>query len=568
MNLHSAKNSVRGGYALLIVLFFTGVSVLLLSAALQWTSNQARQVERSNYYLGNGSAAEAAVEKVLGTIGRDFQSNGETYVYSNLTTYQGLVPTAAESSVWTNYEFSDAQGNLNKSYVTRLSNWSYGDLQTKYSGTKGYSATYRVVSDARTLATNYSTVTSGLKQDVQLAAIPIFGFGVFYGVDLEISPGSDLALGGRVHCNGSMYLQPQGNLNFASHATATQKILLSKSPNDPTSRTFGKVNYSGLHDDGVKSLNLPFATNNTSTLLHKIIEMPPAGEAITSLTGQQRYYNNCDMMILVSNATVVSTSGSYNNFSVSIPWSKINNFLNTNKTFYNMREAKTVQCTDFDVNQFNGQYAYLTGVLGRSPKCIYIADLRTQSGTTEPGVRLSNGQTLSTNGMTIATLNPLYVQGHFNAPSAALGTTNTANTAPAALIADAITFLSGSWSDNQGGANLNARTAANTTFNTAIIAGIVQSGNGYYSGGVENFMRLLEDWSSKTLTFNGSMVGLYASQQATAPWGASATVYNTPIRRFGFDSNFLTSTKLPYLTPQVRSVIRGQWAVIAPNSTQ
>ena len=37
--------------------------------------------------------------------------------------------------------------------------------------------------------------------------------------------------------------------------------------------------------------------------------------------------------------------------------------------------------------------------------------------------------------------------------------------------------------------------------------------SGYYSGGVENFPRFLEDWSGKTFTYYGSMLELYNSQQ-------------------------------------------------------
>ena len=95
------------------------------------------------------------------------------------------------------------------------------------------------------------------------------------------------------------------------------------------------------------------------------------------------------------------------------------------------------------------------------------------------------------------------------------------------------------------------------------------SGTKYYSGGLENFPRFLEDWQPsvppKTLTYNGSMVVLFPSRYATGFWG-SPNVYVPPTRRWAFDMNFLNQKKLPPCTPEVRKLLRGQWNVIAANS--
>ena len=98
-----------------------------------------------------------------------------------------------------------------------------------------------------------------------------------------------------------------------------------------------------------------------------------------------------------------------------------------------------------------------------------------------------------------------------------------------------------------------------------MLAGIVPSYGTYFSGGVENFFRLLESWSSRTLTFNGSIVALFPSQSAMAPWG---TTYAAPQRLFLFDPNFKNNSKLPPGTPMVCTVIRSTWNIAQPNSTQ
>jgi hypothetical protein len=88
----------------------------------------------------------------------------------------------------------------------------------------------------------------------------------------------------------------------------------------------------------------------------------------------------------------------------------------------------------------------------------------------------------------------------------------------------------------------------------------VPSDGSHYSGGVENFLRLLENWSSATtLTYNGSIVVMFPSQYATSPWGKS-NVYGVPKRQWGFDTNFKDASKLPPLTPQLKATVRGVYA--------
>ena len=58
---------------------------------------------------------------------------------------------------------------------------------------------------------------------------------------------------------------------------------------------------------------------------------------------------------------------------------------------------------------------------------------------------------------------------------------------------------------------------------------------------------------------------------ATALWrgtGSTIGIYNPPTRNWNFDNNFLDPRKLPPGTPAVRTLIRGQWTVLPPQSTE
>ena len=563
----------KGGYAILLVLILSVATLTILAAALSWCSTNTTTNQRNNQYFKSMAAAEAATEKVITAMTTDYKNQGDALVFANLDNYRHLVPTAAENALWAGYEFKDGQGNLNQTYVEYDPPSAFVSLDSQYRGLYGYASSYRVISNAREL-NNSAIIVAALEQDIQVATIPVFQFAIFYNLDLEINPGPNMTVTGPVHCNAQSYLQPQAILTFKSDVTSVGAINLDKKPGDPVVRTAGSVVFQAEHDGGVGSMILPIGTNNSPLAVRQIVEVPPAGESAASPLGQQRLYDKADLVILVSNSTVTAKSGLVNNFGTTIPSSQVNYFLKTNVTFYNKRESKTVQATEVDIGKlatWNATNSLLRGLLAaQDVSTLYLEDFRTQGSGTESGIRLVNGQTLLPKGLTVATPNPIYIEGNYNCPPSALGTTNTSGTKPAAIMADAITILSTSWSDGSSGAGLSSRVAADTTVNAAFLAGIVQtsSTNGY-SGGVENFPRFLEDWSGHTFTYNGSMVVMYDSKFATGAWqgtGSAIGIYNPPTRNWAFDQNFHDVTKIPPSTPQVRALVRGGWKAIPPNT--
>jgi hypothetical protein len=256
----------------------------------------------------------------------------------------------------------------------------------------------------------------------------------------------------------------------------------------------------------------------------------------------------------------------------------------TNVTFTDNRESDTVQALQIDVNKLNiwlnntntGNTVGRGGITynnfntsgstskGHKINSIYAYNGVQPTATRLPAVRMINGAQLPPAGLTVATPQPIYVKGDYNITtngttfSKALG--DTTNTGPASLLADAITVLSANWSDTLGLSFGSEASPSDTVVNAAALEGIVPSNGASYSGGVENFLRLLENWSGHTLTYNGSIVVMFPSQYATNSWQTTGVYYNAPTRKWGFDLNFLNSSRLPPLTPQVKGVIRGTWA--------
>lgn len=167
-------------------------------------------------------------------------------------------------------------------------------------------------------------------------------------------------------------------------------------------------------------------------------------------------------------------------------------------------------------------------------------------------------------GMSLATNQMMYVEGHYNAD----GNRGTGSPlapddpdkfgqegeeAPAALIADSITFLSPDWEDDDSTRGQGKRKAKDTEVSAAILTGLMPSGktgSNSYSGGVENFPRFLEKWSGKSIRIRGSMVALFESEVGTGKWGRN-DVYSAPNRDWGFHQKFAEGF-LPPGTPNVR----------------
>ncbi len=174
-----------------------------------------------------------------------------------------------------------------------------------------------------------------------------------------------------------------------------------------------------------------------------------------------------------------------------------------------------------------------------------------------PMVRLAEGSDLQVgNGFSFATDHPLYVQGDYNRD----------NWLPAAVISDAVTFLSNSWDDTAHMAPVIIKTnASDTWYNVAVLAGhsatpcdLEDAGcsGGYtdfYGGGIENYLRFLEKWSNKWTHYQGSLVSLHTSQKALGTW--NGTYYSPPKRDWQFDTRFEDPANLPPGTPVVGNVI-------------
>ncbi|MDR1728982.1 MAG: hypothetical protein LBT74_13850 [Acidobacteriota bacterium] len=178
-------------------------------------------------------------------------------------------------------------------------------------------------------------------------------------------------------------------------------------------------------------------------------------------------------------------------------------------------------------------------------------------------------------GLAIASENPVYVQGNYNANTEKMFSSSARYdpslaeikdggwSVPASISADAVTMLSNSWRDADSFAapyNSRRRMPTTTYYRAAIIAG--KNKNFPFtkrdfgtSGGAHNFLRMLEYWSSDVpLWYRGSIISLYYAQQASSAFKVGTAVYFVPKREFTFETEFLDIRKLPPCTPMFREI--------------
>lgn len=178
-------------------------------------------------------------------------------------------------------------------------------------------------------------------------------------------------------------------------------------------------------------------------------------------------------------------------------------------------------------------------------------------------------------GFTVASENPVYVWGDYNALYSDVNFATTPATfndaggachVPAAILADAVTVLSSNWNDGESFNSPDSpggRPAVSTAYRMAVLGGTnasflrTNSGTAHdygTDGGVHNFLRFLENWSGQTLAYDGSLVEMFHSVQATGVYKCCTVVYGAPNRAFQFDTDFNSITTLPPGTPRFTDV--------------
>jgi len=517
-----------------------------------------------------------------------------------------------------------------------------------------YLASVRLRTTTGIAADPSKRASAGARRLFQYIEVPLFQAMYFFEHDLEIYRPAPMIVGGLVHSNSRLLLSGssdqsgvelnfQGNVSYAggdatyAGYTPTEPPVGGLAWSGSTASTMEEATFSNggkaaqlskvsryepLGNKPAAVLDTPPAGplaadgqligpdgdsdgNPNNDSYHELIEPPnnsnPSYPDPPEIA-KRRLYNKAGVIVSVNGATI-TTSGSSPNYTTVVSVTAANGTTLTSTqidnikkatsktTIYDERENKMVDVVNVDVSKITPELNGAAGFNG----VLYVQDVTpTSTGDTEPRtVRLQKGGTLPTNGLTVASQNPVYIQGDYNTgtsydasgnplsasvPANSTGNPNNTDSPtvsgyarkPSAVIADAVMFLSNNWKDSNASStssSLSNRVASNTTYNTAIMSGFIPSGwdpdgsggaAAYgYSGGANNFPRFLENWSGKSCTYFGSMVELFQSKIFTGKWN-TGDIYSPPQRRWNYDTLF--STTPPPGSVDAVVIIRGTWA--------
>ncbi|MCI0484307.1 MAG: PilX N-terminal domain-containing pilus assembly protein [candidate division NC10 bacterium] len=520
----------------------------------------------------------------------------EAGVESGIVSLRGLlggnpIPTDAQLTAIVPAALTDPGYTFNAFQVRRVRTvapYSYQTTLTTgaYAGLMAWTTDYEVTATVTGPRGSQARVT----QKIQHVGIPLFQFIGFYGrgVDLELAPGPAMTLNGRVHANSNLYLKAGTELKIDSYVTTTGDIyryvkgygMGDRGVSPQIKDAMG--NYQTLNFDheynynfantwsesdwksaalsafgdrvqdsamGVQEILPPipdalYDPKNADKSSHLMIEKGSAGDS-QALKDAKLYYK---ADLIIEGTKAYDQAG--NEVKIDHCEDSKGKKAVRKEKFYDAREKNDMEVSQLDI-------AALTAC-GVMPKngILYVSAKEWKPKKDE-GVRLVNGAELPKQGLTVVSENPVYIQGDYN----------TVNKVPAAVLGDAITVLSNSWEkngyDKKGKDVTSSRKAAATTVNAAFATGpshesVMDKSNGQ----MNNLIRFLEHWTDVDFTYNGSLVALWHSQNATE-WfrccGDGGDLYYTPPNRI-WSYETLFNTKQPPGAPMGIIYIRGQWS--------
>jgi hypothetical protein len=591
-----AANS-KAGSALIVVLSVVATLAVGVVVALDYTSTVRRHVKRTDVLQTAITVGDGVMEHEFSYWREICRSNTDASL--NTSSFSTIpLPTQSQFPNITNFSAQRAVADFTQTTIPTVTNFQViavdpqlrpiasGAPLVPSVGMSPVTSTLSYLGEADvTLPMQSNIITAKVRRVFQKEQISPWNWAIFYVDLLEIHPGAPMFVNGWVHTNGTLYTG-HNLLTFQSKVTYVTDWVIGFAPGDarapggsnpevPTAPNY-PANLPPAYDVAHQPFGLDatriFSTTDTNPnndSYHELIEPPVAG--YTDPLAGKRYYDQAGVKINIDSSNVVTIRDQNDNIvTASSPgqggvlYNTFANAITTNQTIQDNREGNSVRLVTLDVGAVSTKIR--NGTLSPFNNIIYINDSSANQtgGTPKRGVRLKNGAIMPTTGLTVASANPVYIQGDYNtggSPPSNSGNYSQPQVtgytrAPCAVVGDAVNILSNAWNDSNSTASLSSRVASNTTINTAIISGIVPSANNYYSGGAENFPRFLETWSGKSLTYYGSMVELYQSRQAIGKWG-SANVYNPPNRQWFFDTNFQINTPPGSLV--VYSYTKGRW---------
>lgn len=606
----SRASAARRASGLIVVIIFVTIMGFTISSLTNFGIHQRRQAERMRIYQEELTAAETAIDAMIGQV-RFFANYKPFQVGREIQNFHNAVLNLSPPEV-PGFDFIDASvtcedgGDLTYETITDPSDPWYGYTLLRVD--------YRLrvqTKSASEASQRLGHPGVALERLIRVEQKPLYAYAIFYGNDLELDAGQRIDIIGRVHSNNNFYLTTSSEAYYHRSITVagdffggiyhpatgrgtsnSDNVYVTTDGDDSFAQVKGTASDSNIWLDsrvdtwipesiqrwnghlrdsahGINPIGLPIPSTEDP---HVLIE--PSDASDPPSVADAKFANKADIAIYgdpqdADSLYAVDQDGN------SVPLTYVpegedededeeEESIVQTSTIYNGREEKYVDIIDVDMSKL------IESGLNVGDGVIYVspdqpsAEERTSR---QAAVRLLNAETVPTNtsgALTVATDAPLYTKGDVN----------TSGDNILMLACDAINILSDDFDDgdyqdaSDGG---DPEQACATTTNAVFLSGNVPSADGRYSGGAENFFRYIERWGSGAPhTFNGSLLNLYQSQIATAPWdqdptyGSQSSDYYSPPRRIWSWDPALAGIVPPPGMPTFLEIHLNEWELAAP----
>lgn len=207
------------GSAIVISLFVLALITVFVAFALTRSSAEAAATGNETAEARTFYAAQGSLEMMT----RNFNKKYEVSVSPSASDFADVQAAGVPGLSTSNggeYTFTQEVLQTSNNAPVVLSGGPFAGLYAKRD-------TWRL----RTTATNATGIQVQLTRNSLNNLVPIFQFGVFYNDNMEFHPGPRFDFGGRVHSNGSIFLQANTGLYFSSKVSAANYIYTDTSKN-------------------------------------------------------------------------------------------------------------------------------------------------------------------------------------------------------------------------------------------------------------------------------------------------------------------------------------------------
>lgn len=484
------------------------------------------------------------------------------------------------------YIMQDESNNDRNIYIKYAIKYDGDDITSNNGWERGQAnTTYPVKIEAIAYTPGLGWV--GMHETASAKRSTLFMYNIFFEDELEILPGPNFNLKGLIHTNKDLYMSTGATLKIYTDSMTAAGEMHRRRMNN--SESIGTVKITAGDEDGtLESMGRSPKEDSTNSDWVNLATDKWEGTVRDKHLGATKlkapdlksfepggfYDKNAGLRIkvLAKNHNPPQYQITYNN-TTTLTNADLDGAL-SETSFYDRRESgsKKVKATELDVEKLGDSGYWPSNGLVYITRDDAVKDKDGNQYNPDPnrnvsGVKLKNGKELE-DAVTFVTNIPAYVQGDFNLHTSSDPMADKWKAC--AVVADAINVLSNSWQDSQSSSK---RSASNTTFNLVFITGNVptNSSTGQYSGGLENFPRMLENWGGKSLKIKGGLMQLFRSQYATGKW-AYGNYYDAPSRDWSSEERFENLADFPPLFTNLfpstnMGVIYANWSKISKSDS-